>query len=67
MEYHHPQRLLMVTGVYLALSLALYLAAAPYRLRDFFAWLFLRPARPRFLGAVLLTYGLATSAAAFTY
>jgi len=66
MEYQHPQRLLMVTGVYLALSLALYLAAAPYRLRDFFEWLFLRPARPRLLGAILLTYGLATAAAAFT-
>ena len=66
MEYQYPQRLLMVTGVYLALSLALYLAAAPYRLRDFFDWLFRVPARPRFLGAVLLTYGLATSAAAFT-
>lgn len=67
MEYQHPQRLLMVTGVFVLISLALYLAAAPYRLRDFFGWLFLRPARPRLLGAILLTYGLATSAAAFTY
>lgn len=67
MEYQYPQRLLMVTGVYLALALALYLAAAPYRLRDFFAWLFRMPARPRLLGAVLLAYGLATTAAAFTY
>lgn len=67
MEYQHPQRLLMVTGVYLFIALALYLAAAPYRLRDFFEWLFRQPARPRLLGAVLLTYGLATSAAAFTY
>ena len=67
MEYQHPQRLLMVTGVYAAISLSLYLAAAPYRLRDFFEWLFRQPARPRLLGAVLLTYGLATSAAAFTY
>ncbi len=67
MEYSHPQRLLMVTAVYLGLSLALYLAAAPYRLRDFFDWLFRLPARPRLIGAILLTYGLATSAAAFTY
>lgn len=67
MEYQHPQRLLMVTGVYLFIALALYLAAAPYRLRDFFEWLFRQPARPRLLGAILLTYGLATSAAAFTY
>ncbi len=67
MEYQHPQRLLMVTAVYVGLSLALYLAAAPYRLRDFFAWLFRVPARPRLIGAALLAYGLATSAMAFTY
>lgn len=67
MEYSHPQRLLMVSAVYLGLALALYLAAAPYRLRDFFDWLFRVPVRPRLLGAILLTYGLATSAAAFTY
>lgn len=67
MEYQHPQRLLMVTAVYLGLALALYLAAAPYRLRDFFNWLFRVPARPRLIGAMLLAYGLATSAAAFTY
>ena len=67
MEYQHPQRLLMVTAVYLGLALALYLAAAPYRLRDFFNWLFRVPARSRLIGAILLAYGLATSAAAFTY
>jgi hypothetical protein len=67
MEYQHPQRLLMVSAVYLGLAAALYLAAAPYRLRDFFDWLFRRPARPRLVGTLLLAYGLATSAAAFTY
>jgi len=67
MERSHPQRLLMVTAVYLGLGLSLYLAAAPYRLRDFFEWLFGAPGRPRLLGAILLAYGLATSAAAFTY
>jgi len=67
MEYQHPQRLLMVSAVYLGLGLALYLAAAPYRLRDFFDWLFQQPARGRRAGAILLSYGLATAAAAFTY
>ena len=67
MEYGHPQRLLMVTAVYLGLAAALYLAAAPYRLRDFFAWLFQQPARARLAGTILLSYGLATAAAAFTY
>ncbi|MDQ5977709.1 MAG: hypothetical protein QG602_681 [Verrucomicrobiota bacterium] len=67
MKWDHPQRLLMVTAVYVGLAAALYLAAYPFRLRDFFDWLFRRPGRPKLLGAVLLTYGLATSAAAFTY
>ena len=67
MEFAHPQRLLMVSAVYLGLAAALYLAAAPYRLRDFFEWLFLRPGRARLAGWILLSYGLATAAAAFTY
>jgi len=67
MEWTHPQRLLMVTAVYIGLTAALYLAAYPFRLRDFFEWLFRTPGRPRLLGAIVLTYGLATSAAAFTY
>ncbi len=67
MEWQHPQRLLMVSAVYVGVAAALYLAAAPYRLRDFFEWLFKQPGRARVLGAVLLAYGLATSAAAFTY
>jgi hypothetical protein len=67
MEWSHPQRLLMVTAVYVGLTAALYLAAYPFRLRDFFDWLFRLPARPRLLGALVLAYGLATSAAAFTY
>ncbi|MEN9403015.1 MAG: hypothetical protein RL091_1718 [Verrucomicrobiota bacterium] len=67
MEWTHPQRLLMVSAVYVGLTAALYLAAYPYRLRDFFDWLFRTPSRPRLLGAGLLAYGLATAAAAFTY
>ncbi|HEX2862532.1 MAG TPA: hypothetical protein VHN79_12875, partial [Lacunisphaera sp.] len=59
--------LLMVTAVYVGLTAALYLAAYPFRLRDFFDWLFRTPARPRLIGAIMLAYGLATSAAAFTY
>jgi hypothetical protein len=67
MEWSHPQRLLMVSAVYAGLIIALYLAAAPYRLRDFFEWLFGSTGRARLLGTILLVYGLATSAAAFTY
>ena len=67
MEYQRPQRLLMVGAVYAGLATALYLAAAPYRLRDFFDWMFKTPGRPRLVGVLLLAYGLATATAAFTY
>ena len=66
-EYQFPQRRLLVAAVYAGLAASLYLGAAPYRLRDFFDWLFRVPSRPRWVGALLLAYGLATSAAAFTY
>ena len=66
-QYAHPQRLLMVTAVYIGICLSLYLAVAPYRLKDFIEWLFLRRARTRWLGGILLLYGTATTAAAFTY
>lgn len=67
MEYAHPQRRLLVTAVYAGLVVALYFASVPYRLRDFLEWLFRQPGRPRLLGAILLAYGLATTATAFTY
>lgn len=67
MEYGHPQRLFMVTPVFLVVVAALYLAAVPYRLRDFLAWLLARPGRTRGLGAALLVYGLLLNIVAFTY
>jgi hypothetical protein len=67
MEYDKPQRLVMVTFVYVALALAIWLGAQPWRLRDFFAWLFARPGRARSLGGVLTVYGLLLAAVAFTY
>lgn len=66
-QYAYPQRLLMVTAVYIAICLSLYLAVAPYRLRDFFEWLFRRTVRTRLFGVILLLYGAVTTASAFTY
>jgi hypothetical protein len=66
-EYDQPQRLFMVSVVYLAIALALYLGAMPYRLRDFFQWLFMRMPRARVLGGVLLGYGVLLTVVAFTY
>lgn len=67
MEYDKPQRLLMVTLVYLAIALAIWLGAQPWRMRDFLNWLFARPQRTRGLGGVLAAYGLLLAAVAFTY
>jgi hypothetical protein len=67
MEYERPQRLFLVTVVYLGIALAIYLGAAPYRLRDFFGWLFQRPGRSRALGVGLAAYGALLVAVAFTY
>ncbi|WP_414664610.1 hypothetical protein [Horticoccus sp. 23ND18S-11] len=67
MEYDKPQRLLMVSIVYLALSGAIVLGAQPWRLRDFFSWLFAQPSRARGIGGALAAYGVVLSIVAFTY
>lgn len=67
MEYDKPQRLLLVTLVYFLIAASIWLGVQPYRLRDFFAWLFLRPGRARGLGGALLVYGLLLAGVAFTY
>ena len=67
MEFDHPQRLLMVTIVFVAIALSIYLGASPFRLRDFLDWLYRRPGRARILGGVLAAYGLLLSGVAFTY
>jgi hypothetical protein len=67
MEYDRPQRLLMVSAVYGLLGLAIWLGAQPYRLRDFFSWLFARPGRARGFGGVLALYGVLLCGVAFSY
>ena len=68
MEYDHPQRLFMVTPIYLiALPAAIWLGAQPWRMRDFLEWLFRPGARARLVGGVLLAYGVLLSVVAFTY
>jgi hypothetical protein len=67
MEWAHPQRLFMVSAVYVAIVAAMYFAGYPYRMRDFFGWLFARPGRPRAIGGALAGYGLLLTALAFTY
>lgn len=66
MEYDRPQRLFMVGLAYAAIALAIWLGAQPWRLRDFFQWLFARAARSRGLGGLLLAYGFLLCGVAFT-
>ncbi|MFH1496666.1 MAG: hypothetical protein ABII82_02455 [Verrucomicrobiota bacterium] len=66
-HYEQPQRLFMVSAVYVAIALAIYLGASPFRLRDFFEWLFRVPGRVRILGGALAAYGLLLVGVAFTY
>ena len=67
MQFDRPQRLFMVTLVYVALALAIWLGAQPWRLRDFLGWLFARPGRARSFGGVIAAYGLLLGVVAFTY
>ena len=61
------QRKLMVAAVYVAIALAIWLGAQPYRMRDFVGWLYAKPGRARTLGAALAGYGLLLCGVAFTY
>jgi len=67
MEYEKPQRLLMVSLVYLSLAFAIWLGAQPWRMRDFIGWLFARPGRARLVGGAVAAYGAVLSLVAFTY
>lgn len=67
MEYDKPQRLLMVSLVYLSLGFAIWLGAQPWRMRDFLSWLFARPGRARGVGSAVAGYGALLALVAFTY
>jgi hypothetical protein len=58
MQFHYPERLWMVGFVYVCIVLALYFGAVPYKLRNFFDWLFAKKKRTRALGLIFSLYGL---------
>jgi hypothetical protein len=57
MQYGLNAQILKVF-VYISIIAALYLGAVPYKLRDFFDWLFESSARSKLLGALMVGYGL---------
>lgn len=67
MHYELPQRLTLVSFVYLLILLALWLGAQPFRMRDFIEWLFSTSSRPRVVGACASAYGLVLLIVSFTY
>ena len=63
-----PQaRLFLVTFIYVAIVVSLILGSNPYKLRDFFDWLYKADTRPRIFGGVFAAYGLLLIGVAFTY
>ena len=54
-------------AVIVAVALAIYLGASPFRARDFLEWLYRRTARPIWLGSGLVVYGLAVTVVGLTY
>ncbi len=60
-------RLFLVSVIYVGIVATLYLGAWPYRLRDFFDWLYSAHSRPRVLGGVLAGYGFLLGMVAFGY
>lgn len=66
-RYDVPERLFMVSVLYVAIAAAIYLAASPFRLRDFFEWLYRTPGRARVFGGVLAAYGVLLGSVALTY
>lgn len=60
-------RLVLVSLTYLWVLSALYLGAVPYRLRDFFTYLYEKPIRARLFGASLCGCAVALVISSFMY
>jgi hypothetical protein len=67
LRWDHPQIYFQKAFLFVPIILAIWLGAQPWRLRDFFEWLFARRERSRLLGGVVAGYGLLLTVLAFTY
>jgi len=67
MNYDHPLIYFQKAFVYICVVFAIWLGAQPWRMRDFFEWLFARPQRTRAVGGTLAAYGLLLALIAYTY
>lgn len=67
MQFQHPQRLFLVVAVYVLICLSLWVGASPFRMRDFYTWLYKRKNRARIAGGTVAAYGLILLVTALTY
>jgi hypothetical protein len=65
MKHGQPAHLPLNIFVYIMIVLALWFAVSPFRVRDFFGWLFGRPHRARIVGAIVVAYGVLLLGTAF--
>lgn len=60
-------RLYLVGFTYVIIACCMYLGSLPYRLRDFYSWLYKTGWRPRLLATAFVVYGVLLCVTAFTY
>lgn len=65
--YELPSRLFLVSLIYVAIVLAIWLGVSPFRARDFLSWLYDSPRRTQVFGGSLAAYGLLLGIIAMTY
>ncbi|MGE9297303.1 MAG: hypothetical protein ACQKBV_13555 [Puniceicoccales bacterium] len=67
MKYDEPQRLLMVSIVYVLIIVAMFLGTMPYLMRNWMEWLWAKPGRIKIFGGAFVAYGALLVATSFTY
>jgi hypothetical protein len=60
-------RLFLVAVIYILISVALYLGAYPYRMRDFLTFIYREKSRPKYLGIAVVGCGLVLSFSVLSY
>jgi len=65
--YDIPERLFLVTILYLVIVICLYLGTVPFKLRDFFDWLYAKSTGPKILGSIFAGIAIILAVVSFTY
>lgn len=65
--YEIPERLVLVTILYIFVVFAIYYGVAPYKMRETVNWLYAKSVRPRMLGLVFTGMGIALLVSAMNY